>query len=162
MPVEDVYTNAFDASRVAWVETGVSPYLHDTNIDWIGTNIANVEEGDWAFPVSAGSDAINSVKVRLENYVTALGCGLVRVYVWNGAIWSLAGSVGGASLVYAWEEIDVSAILNTWAKINAAKVYLKYARLLNGSQYVRRLTRKVDYTPAAGVVLRRLLVGVGL
>ena len=161
MPVEELYTDAFDARVVDWTETGASPYLNDSDLNYITTATDAKEEGDWTFPVSAGSDTINSVKLRLEARVTVIDCGDVDVYVWNGAAFVLAGTFTPAN-AYAWFELDVSAILTTWAKINGAEVYVHYTKSINGTCAVRRLTRKVDYTVAAGAVLRRLLVGVGL
>jgi len=162
MTTEEVYTNAFDARLVAWTEVGNSPYLHDTNTDYVytGTNLA--EEGDWTFPASAGSGTINSVKLRLQNRLSVIDCGEAEVYVWNGISWVYVGVIGTYGLDYSWEEIDVSAILNTWDKINGAEVYLHYIKDLTGYIYVRRLTRKVDYTVAVALASKRLLVGVGL
>ena len=162
MTVEEVYTNAFDARLVAWTEVGNSPYLHDTNTDYITTNTDAGEEGDWTFPASGGSGTINSVKLRLENRLSVIDCGKASVYVWNGLAWQYAGEIGTYGLDYSWEEIDVSAILNSWDKINGAEVYLHYIKDLTGYIYVRRLTRKVDYTVAVALVSKRLLVGVGL
>jgi hypothetical protein len=42
--------------------------------------------------------------------------------------------------------LHVRDILNTWVKINGAEVYLHYSKFVTGIIYVRRLTRKVDYT----------------
>jgi len=145
MTVEEVYTDAFDARLVAWTEIGNSPYLQNTDADYITTNADLREEGDWTFPASAGSGTINSVKLRLEARVSAFECGDVGVYVWDGSGWQFAGWIA-PTILNAWYEIDVSAILNTWAKINGAEVYVHYSKLLTGVCTVRRLTRKVDYT----------------
>ena len=165
MTVEEVYTNTFDARLLAWTEVGVTPYLQNTDADSINTNTDLREEGDWTFPVSAGSGTINSIKLRLENRLTVLDCGSADVYVWDGTSWVYVGVIGAWNTfgTFNWEEIDVSAILNTWAKINACEVYFHYNKFLTGIIHVRRLTRKVDYTvAAAGVASKRLLVGVGL
>ena len=147
--VEEVYTNAFDARRVAWVEVGSSPYLHDTTVDYIYVATNSLEEGDWSFSASAGSGTINSVKLRFENKISVKYAGSVETYVWDGSEWVFVGEFGGISTTYVWEEIDVSWVLDTWAKINGAEVYLNYVKYATGTQYVRRLTRKVDYTVAA-------------
>lgn len=162
MTVEEVYTDAFDARLVAWVETGASPYLNDSSANYITTTTNGVEEGDWAFPASAGSGAISSVKLRLETKTAVLECGDIVVFVWDGSAWQQFTLII-SSTSYVWTEVDVSAILNTWAKINGAEVYVKYSKEVNGTYYIRRLTRKVDYTAGgARVASKRLLVGVGL
>ena len=158
MTVEEVYTNAFSARLTAWIETGNSPYLQDTNTDFIEMEEESGDEGDWTFPNSAGSGTINSVKLRLEARKSAATSGSTRVYVWDGSAWK---SLGGLSLTtsYAWYELDVTSILNSWAKINGAKVYVHYTYYLSTVNFVRRLTRKVDYTP---VVVVPKMVGDGL
>ena len=131
MTVEEVYTNAFSASKVAWIETGTSPYLHDTDADYIRTSTDFANEGDWTFPNSAGSGTINSVKLRFEADVTQEGCASVAVYVWNGSSWVYAKDLHPTTS-YTWLELDVSSILNTWTKINDVEVYLEYGRVLSG------------------------------
>lgn len=167
MPIEEGYTDAFDASTVAWVEVGNSPYLHDTDADYIdraSSKLASYQEGNWTFPASAGSGTINSVKLRVEDRRSnASGDASVVIYVWDGSAWN-ALSLFCSWTAYAWEEIDVSAILNTWAKINAAKVYVVLGRagVQTDTSYIRRLTRKVDYAPVSAQSLLRKQVGVGL
>jgi len=163
--VEEVYTNAFDVRMVDWVETGSTPYLNDSDANYISVALDAKEEGDWTFANSAGSGTINSVKLRLEGLLTVADCGALSVYVWNGTAWILAGGSAYSPNYgsYAWYEIEVKTILDTWDKINGAEVYVFYGKDLNGTCRVRRLTRKVDYTLAvAGIASRRLLVGVGL
>ena len=161
MPVEEVYVNSFDVSEVAWSEVGASPYLQDSNVDYIGTDAGTQYESKFGFPASAGSGVINSVKIRVEAYNVPADIGrTANVYVWDGAAWQLLGTVGEA-FAYTWYELNASAILTTWAKINGAKLRIR-SNIGDGTVYVRRATRKVDYTPVAGAQLRRLLVGVGL
>jgi len=143
MTVEEVYTDAFDARLVDWYEVGSSPYLHDTDADYVWTDTYLREEGDWTFPASAGYGTINSVKLRVE--ASASASGTLRIYYWDGAVWKYI-DVTVPSSVYGWYEIDVSTKINSWDKINSLKVYVQ-KRLLTGNMYVRRLTRKVDYTP---------------
>jgi hypothetical protein len=161
MAVEEVYTNAFDARKVEWTEVGDSPYLHDTELDNVNTSTDAKVEGDWTFPNSAGSGTINSVKLRLETRVSVVDCGDVLVYVWNGSSWVYAGVITPTTS-YGWQEIEVKTTLDSWAKINGVEVYFVYSKSVTGNLTVRRLTRKVDYTVAAALASKRLLVGVGL
>jgi len=147
LTVEELYVNAFDGTFLDWAEVGVSPYLHDTNVDYIYTAVNGVREGDWSFPASAGSGTINNVKLRFEARVTILDTTGFIPYVWDGSGWTMLPPILPSSTGYAWYESDVSAILNTWAKINAAKVRLLSSRDV-GTVYVRRCTRRVDYAAA--------------
>jgi len=142
---EELYTNAFDARLTAWVEVGLSPYLQNSDPDNIHCATDLFTEGDWTFPISAGSGTINSAKLRLQSLSTKLLAGTVTVYVWNGSAWVNAGYFYPTT-VLAWYELDVSAILNTWAKINGVEVYLEYGKELTAICTVQRLTRKVSYT----------------
>ena len=154
MTVEEVYTNSFDSTYVAWFEIGSTPYLQDTNTDYIQEDSARLvtyKEGCWSFPNSAGSGTINSVKLRFEAMRSnAGGDAVVAVYVWDGTSWIAIGNLAPISTSYAWVEMDVSSTLNTWAKINGAKVYVLLGRygVQSDTVYIRRLTRKVDYTEA--------------
>ena len=161
MTVEEVYTNAFSAEYVAWTEYGASPYLDDTDTGYICTNVDLADEREWSFPNSAGSGTINSVKLRLEAQVSVADCGYVSVYVLVGSNYVFAGNIFPV-VGYGWFELDVSAVLNSWAKVNGAKVWVSYNKVATGYGYVRRLTRKVDYTAAAVIASKRLLVGVGI
>jgi len=166
MTVEEIYVNAFDATYVAWAEVGNTPYLHDTDTDYISrltSKTLTYSEGIWTFPNSAGSGTITSVKLRFETKRSSLlgdDEGVI-VYVWDGASWVNAGYIALWSTSYAWEELDVSSILNTWAKINGAQVYLETTTAVGvtSTLYVRRCTRKVDY---GAVVVAEKTQGDGL
>jgi hypothetical protein len=149
MTTEEIYTDALDGTYSEWAVLGSTPYLQNTDTDYIRINLNAKTEGDWTFPASDGSGTINSVKLRFEAMVQAVNSYDATVYVWDGASWVNIGDLGIASTSYAWYEKDVSAILNTWAKINGAKVRL--VSWVSGAAkyiYVRRLTRKVDYSAA--------------
>jgi len=150
MTVEEVYTDAFDNTVRMWAEVGSSPYLQDSDDDYVWIQVLSGQHGDWTFPVSAGSGTINSVKIRLEGYVgeSYPDTRFIAVYVWNGSWFETAGIIY-PNTDYAWHEFDVTSILDTWAKINGAKVRIAFTQTeLVGAGYARRLTRKVDYTPA--------------
>jgi hypothetical protein len=152
MTVEEVYTNNFDSTYTAWTETGVTPYLHDSDADYISrasSTLLTYKEGNWSFPSSAGYGTIYSVKLRLEMTRSDVnGDAYLYIYVWDGSSWVQLSPFLIPSTVYAWYEFDVSSILNTWAKINGAKVYVELGLAsVTDTTYIRRLTRKVDYAP---------------
>ena len=150
MPVEEVYVNSFDATENQWSKVGVSPYLHNTLTDYIFSYINGQYMSRFGFPASAGSGTINSVKIRVEVMNTYVETGsMVTVYVWDGSSWVTLGTVYSPD-VYTWKEFDVTNILNTWDKINGAK--LRFCSVVyDGEIYVRRATRVVDYTPPVAV-----------
>ena len=144
--VEEVYVNSFDGTEVAWTEVGSSPYLHNSDADYIYTPVNNRYESKFGFPNSAGSGTINSVKIRVEVMNTYIDIGAsTQVLVWNGGSWVSLGYASSPD-VYTWVEYDVTSILTTWELINGAKLRFR-SSLWDGIIYVRRATRKVTYTP---------------
>jgi len=167
MTVEEVYVNSYtEEYSTTWTKTGNSPYIQDTDSDYVDTNTNNLYISKFGFPNSEGSGTINSVKLRFEASEIAIDAGEVdiEVLVYDGTTWIGLGWLSVlADGYWHWAtDIDVSAILNTWAKINACQVRLRSAISLIASAGVRRCTRKVTYTAVAPLASRRLLVGVGL
>lgn len=163
MTTEEVYVNSFDNTTRQWQEIGITPFLHDTNDDYIQINLNLKVHSGWLFPNSGGSGAINSVKLRFEAMSNDPDLMDTASYsVWNGSAWSAYAPIVINTNNWEWFEKDVSAILDTWDKINVAKVRVRSSIAGGNTVMIRRLTRKIDYTEAAGAVLRRNLVGVGL
>jgi hypothetical protein len=152
MTTETVYTNSFSALTVDWSETGVTPYLHDTDADFIGTSVDAKVESNWAFPTSVGLGTINSVKFGLELLGVGAGTGAIKLEVWANGIWNDVGNVASTN-VMEWVETDVSTLLTTWAKINGCHVRL--TSVITGAMllYARRLTRIIAYTNIAQQIL---------
>jgi len=169
MTVEELYVNAFDSTYIEWTEVPPTPYLDNNDLNYIYVTTSKInmfKEGCWTFPSSSGSGTINSVKLRFESKRSNVsGDAGVSVYVWDGSSWFFYdGALFPISTSYGWEELDVSSILNSWAKINAAKIYLETQTAIGitDTVYYRRCTRKVDYGVVAVIASKRLLVGVGL
>ena len=156
MTVEEVYVDSFDNFEVDWVEVGANPYLNDSTANYIYTSLDGRYESKFGFPNSAGSNPINSVKIRVEAKIVIVDIGSdAKVYVWDGTSWVYLGDTE-ATTSYAWHEFDVSAILDTWTKINGAK--LRFLSVVwDGYLYVRRATRKVDYGEALPVVKKPIM-----
>ena len=154
MTVEELYVNGYDVSEYAWGMRGSSPYLHDTNADYVYTALNRVYVSAFTFPNSAGSGTLNSVVLRFEgkngsNPYDSDG----QLYVWDGSAWQYKGYLGLAGKTrYSWVEVDVSDIINTWDKVNGLKVRLQSYNPRSVAVWVRRCTRKVDYSavPAEG------------
>lgn len=130
----ELWVNGFDADKVEWTRVGASPYLDALDDP---TNIVHVKDssrsiGDFAFIDPSVSGKINSVllKVYAKDLRTA---GNLRVYLFDGVDWHYLG-VQTVGLSYAWASWDVSAILDTWAKITAAMAYL-YSSTGTGALY---------------------------
>lgn len=154
MAVEDLWVVSFDSTYLEWTEVGNSPYLHDTDLDRVYETTNNQREGYFGFsnPTGSGADTINSVKFRVETKMTysgMIGLVMLQVYLHDGTADNALTKVPPNLNAYAWAELDVSAILNTWAKITAAKIYVKMVDEFGAcTLYVRRALLRVDYTVA--------------
>ena len=160
LTVEEVYVNSFSDTEVAWVKSGASPYLNDSDANYIATDLSNAYESKFGFPNSTGSGTINSVKIRVEAYTIPVDVGRgAMIYVWDGTAWQYLGTTSLEVYVYTWFEFVATTILNSWAKINGALLRIR-SSTGDGTIYVRRATRKVDYTEAA--IAAPKMVGDGL
>lgn len=149
--VEELYVNAFSATSETWYEGGATPFLNDSDTNYVRVPFNGYLESYWTFPVSAGSGTINSVKLRFEGSYTGVSGGKITVEVWNGAAWVNVGDLTlNPNGIYAWVEVDVSATLNTWTKINGCQVRVTSITDGSHSDWLRRLTRKVDYAGTGG------------
>jgi len=156
MSVSTLVVNNFTAAKTEWVESGVSPYL-DTDDD--AANMIYVEfptnstltEGDFEFADLGGTaETVYSVTLCIkavckftyvDNYVTT--------ELWDGSAWHGLGVFKTES---HWKliEINVGNILNTVAKVNAAKIrfqYLKNLGLYAGAG-VSYAYLKVEWAPS--------------
>jgi len=158
MPTETLYCNAFDGTTTAWVEVGSSPYLQDNDVDHIKDYHAGYDERYFRFVNSSGSGTINLVKIVLEAMTDAGSAieELVTVYINDNNV----GDISCPINVMTFLDIDITAILDTWAKIDAATLWLE-TKIGGYMRYVRRAYLLVDYGGAAAPSLyQRLIAGV--
>jgi len=129
-----LWVDSFDATRNEWAVNGSSPYLDavdaPTNIVYgeingLGSQWGD-QIGDFGFEDHQASGTINSVKLRVRGKARSSApntCYFI-VYLWDGSSWQNVMSFKGEGS-YVWKEVDVTSILNTWDKINGAKIYLE-------------------------------------
>ncbi len=121
----DLYVDALDNVRTGWDRLGGSPYLDTQNhpIDHVRLRDDRAEDiGDFSFQNSEKSlETINSVVLRLYAWKEDVGDRL-GVYLWDSSSWDTAYTITRTSV--GWTEFDVTARLDTWAKIDGAKIYL--------------------------------------
>ena len=158
---EDLYVDAFDATDVEWTENGDSPYLQDTDADYIYATGTGQCESLWTFnDVSdASGQTINSVTLYVESKTDNTGDPAEIIDVTISG--SSAGSVTPTSTDYAFYQLDVSGILDDEVAINAATMQLDSNRSGSGSfsdLYARRAYLKVDYTVAAAAPTGQILL----
>jgi flagellar protein FlaH len=121
----DLYIDIFDDTRTGWTRHGTVPYLHiqnyPTDYVWIGFDRTS-SIGDFGFQNSSKSlETINSVALRVYAWKEDTQ-DKFWVYLWDNSSWGNTHNVTRTSA--GWTEFDVTARLDTWAKIDSAKIYL--------------------------------------
>jgi len=145
MTIEDLYVATLGTERTAWSEVGTTPFLdaQDQPTNYIYSTTKKAEHGDFTFDTSSGSGTINSVYLYVYGQ-EASNNALTEFYIFNGNAWSETDSVD-LPLTWGLASVDISTILDSWTKIDAAKLYIK-----KGNNSVRididTAYLKVDYT----------------
>jgi hypothetical protein len=152
MATEELYVNVYNVVSEGWSVSGANPYLQSGDGEYISSRTNGALESNFGFANSAGSGTINSVKLRLRDKIQNLdSLNTYTVEVYDGSSWTSIGSFAPAGTSFANQPLkDVSAILNTWAKINACLIRLTCNRVDNYYVYVSAASRVVDYTVVAG------------
>ena len=120
-----LYVNSYDASQTQWSRIGTNPYIAsvDYPTNYVSVQSINQLVGDFGFQDSGKStQPINNVTIQLYSRQSANGN--MEVYIWDGASWSLIGQIKLTSS-FRWENYTATSVLNTWAKIDGAKMYIK-------------------------------------
>lgn len=133
-----LYVNTCDWSVDDWNVYGV-PYEEVLNaIDydepspkWIETSSQNKLEGDFFFANSSKSTE-TIINVTVQVYARNSDSDSLEVYMWNGSSYPSLGTQG---LTPSWQWVNYTAttVLDTWTKIDGAKMYVK--SLKNGGPY---------------------------
>lgn len=125
-----MYVDGFGSEKTGWNVTGSSPYLKyvDYDVHYIDSETPDSEEGDFTIENTAQTGYPTPVEVALRCRQAAGGDDTIEVYIDPGTGFVLAGTITPDE-AWAWKTIDVSSILDTFTKVNAAKMYLKYIQV---------------------------------
>lgn len=113
---------------VSSASNGADTFLLFYNFD----NPNNMETGNYGFQDSGKSmEAVNSVTLGIYCQYESDGDDKIQPYIYDGATWTQLQSITPHShgTSYAWKELDVSSVLNTWWKIDYAKLYMVYEQV---------------------------------
>lgn len=129
-----LWIDSFDLTRDQWSKQGASPYLdaQDEPRNYVfgrpnGLGSQGGDQiGDFGFENHSGAVTINSVILRVYGRASPSFPDLkyFSVYLWNGSSWYRVMDFKGEK-AYVWKEVNVSLYLDTWDKINRAKIYLE-------------------------------------
>ena len=155
MTTETLYVNGFNSVQEQWTKVGASPWLNDSDSTYIYTKTDEFWHEEFTFANGSGSGTINSVHLYMEIQGSALRNDFVVVDVHDGTSWNNIANLDPDNDVYQWFNFDISTMLNSWTKIDAAKLRVQYQR--SGSPgtehiYIRRAYLYVDYTIGGQVI----------
>ncbi len=143
----NLYVNSDDENKTEWSRAGTNPYLDaiDYNASYVYVSGNNKVVGDFGFTDSEKSaEPISNVTVQLYAKQSLVGNNL-EVFVWNGTIWTSLG-IQGTPSSWDWMNWTATAELNTWTKIDGAKIYIR-SRAPSGTFEVDCARLQIDYTP---------------
>jgi len=124
-----LYVNSLDLNKTDWTGIGIEPYLdaidavlpEDYNL--IATSSADNLEGDFGF-TDSGKSTETIINVTVQIYGKNTNGKSLEVYGWNGSSWASLGDLSLASS-YGWVNYTATTLLDTWTKIDGAKIYLQ-------------------------------------
>lgn len=146
--------DALDATWTQWDEIGTNPYLHNTQTTDRIETIATGNQHGWFTYTNSGKSAEDITFVKIIITVYGDGNDAVHVYLHDGVSEHDLGSLTGDPETWTDEVIDVTSILNTWAKIDAAKIRLvketagkkDYFKVCYSELWIDWTLARTDYT----------------
>lgn len=123
MPTLNLWVNSLGTERTGWLRVGSSPYLNtqDQPANYVYSVTRKDEIGDFNFGDTSQSGTINSVTLYVYGQRGGTIVGFV-VGIWDGSSWTEYALILPTS--WGWVS-EVISVLDTWAKINGAKMYIK-------------------------------------
>jgi hypothetical protein len=152
MATETLYVNSKDETYAQWTEFGSSPFLNAIGGGYIYTGSNNKYEGYFGYGDTANTPtAVTADFYAKGTYDPDLGIyGTFRAYIYDGAAWTLIGTITMVSESYQWYSVDVWSVLGTKAKVNAAQMYVRSSTAGTSVVYVDCATLTITYTAVAG------------
>ena len=122
-----LYVTALDNSTLDWTEVGNTPYLRyiDYDVHYISTDADGNVEGDFDFEDTAQGGYPTIVEIALRIRSTTAGDDRVIVWIFDGSDWANIGTITPTTS-WQWLNVDISSVLDTFTKVNAAMLRLEY------------------------------------
>ena len=148
MTIESLYVDGYTLVTEGWIEIGLSPWLNNDTGNYIYDKLS-ATHSEFTFADLPSSGTITSVTIYFECKADdAPNDDGFNVYIYNGTSWQLVGSIKPSSTDWAWESININAILDSVAKVNGTKLYVVMTKVGGADEvYIRKCYLYVDYTP---------------
>ncbi|UCE15845.1 MAG: hypothetical protein JSV12_08290 [Candidatus Bathyarchaeota archaeon] len=124
-----LYVNSLDLNKTDWMGIGEEPYLDaidyhlfpDDNL--VVTADKDYLEGDFDF-ANSGKSTETIINVTVQIYGKNSNTKTLEIHVWNSSSWTSLGEQVLSSS-YGWVNYTATTVLDTWAKIDGALMYLQ-------------------------------------
>ncbi|MFC1487586.1 hypothetical protein ACFLRN_07880 [Thermoproteota archaeon] len=123
-----LYVDTYDGAETDWTRVGTNPFLDsiDYNSNYVHASKNNYKIGDFGFEDSGlSSGTIQSVSIQIYAKQTLINNHL-EVYLWDGTSWTHT-VIHDPQTSWGWINSTVTTLLNSWTKIDSAKIYLQTA-----------------------------------
>lgn len=128
-------TNDYNGAYTDWERYGFTPYLDmqdqpSNYVRYVGVG-TDKYIGIFDFQDSEAeeqAETIGTVTLEVHGYRTSdpdLGPPSVYAYIWDGSVWQLKAVPLPSS--WGWVSVAITDIIDTWAKVDGARVYFLYA-----------------------------------
>ncbi len=115
----------FDTTIDGWTRVGSTPYLDTWSwSDYVYSNTDGAETGDYGFQNTTYTNPIKDAVIQVRVKSVSGNNDKVQVWVWE-TTWHLAGVITPDEVDQIYT-LDVSGIIDTPSKVNAAKIRLEY------------------------------------
>lgn len=147
--VESLYVDGYSSVTEEWDETDASPWLNDSDANYISTSTDEYWHEEFTFADGYGSGTINSVYFYVEINGPSARNDRAEFHIWDGTSWVNVLNQDPDGDAYVIYNVEVSTTLDDWTKIDGAKLKVQYQKSGSPSTetiYVRRAYLYVDYT----------------
>lgn len=152
MATEYLYVNNFTADVNDWTNTGSTPYLHDTDVDYISTAVTDKVSRNYDFANTAIADfaTITTIELEVESRSGVLGTYVHCALSLDGVNFTekLNAPIDDSD-TWIYATADVTAFFASLANINSCTLRCTSHRPASGTVRVRRARLKITYTVAS-------------
>lgn len=143
-----LYVNGDNEMMTGWKRTGANPYLDvvDYNASFLSVKGPNRAAGEFDFTDSGKTlETIENVTVQLYAKLSLPGDNM-EVFIWNGSQWTSLGTQQ-ISTSWTWSNWTATSQLDSWTKIDNAKMYFVSIRRPGVNEFFVDCARiLVDYS----------------
>lgn len=110
-----------------WTRIGLNPWVdeEDFPVNYLRSNVPEQWTCDYRFEDTVSTGIPTNVDIQVRCRYEVFGDDTFEVWIWDGSAWNYVGDMTPTAGMQ-WQTIVITGILDTFEKINAAKVKLRY------------------------------------